>query len=64
MFLLYIHKGSLDLVILNTTENPELKYSIIRDGILIYEVEPFKTIAEPQILNKSDAPEKIEAVVR
>jgi uncharacterized protein len=41
----------LDIVILNTAESPELKYNIIRDGILIYEVEPYKILAEPKILN-------------
>src|SRR3989304_9620093 len=43
---------NIDIVILNLTESPELKYNIIKDGDLIYEKEPFKVIAEPKILNE------------
>lgn len=42
----------LDLVILNDIDSPELKYNIIKDGILILEAEPFKVIVEPRILNE------------
>lgn len=41
-----------DLIILNLTESPELKYLIIREGSLIFEREPFKVIIEPEILNE------------
>jgi len=41
-----------DLVILNTTDSPELKYNIIKEGKLIFEQEPFKVIVEPRILNE------------
>lgn len=41
-----------DLVILNMTESPELKYNIIKDGRIIYEVEPFKLLFEPRVLNE------------
>ncbi|MFH1259322.1 MAG: nucleotidyltransferase domain-containing protein [Elusimicrobiota bacterium] len=41
-----------DLVILNLAESPELKYNIIKDGKLIYEVEPFRVLIEPRILNE------------
>ena len=41
-----------DVVILNITENPELKYQIIKEGKLIYEQEPFKVVIEPKILNE------------
>ena len=41
-----------DIVILNLTETPELKYLIIREGRLIFEREPFKVIVEPKILNE------------
>jgi len=41
-----------DVVILNTTESPEIKYNIIREGKLIYEKEPFKILLEPKILNE------------
>lgn len=40
-----------DVVILNMTESPELKYNIVKEGELIYENGPFKLIAEPRVLN-------------
>jgi hypothetical protein len=33
-------------------ELKKLKYSIIKDGNLIFEKEPFKVIVEPKILNE------------
>lgn len=41
----------IDIVILNLTEAPELKYLIIKEGRLIFERKPFKVIVEPDILN-------------
>ncbi|MBI5407067.1 MAG: nucleotidyltransferase domain-containing protein [Nitrospirae bacterium] len=43
---------NVDVVILNLTESPELKYNIIAHGKLIYEEEPFRVIVEPRILNE------------
>jgi predicted nucleotidyltransferase len=42
----------IDVVILNLAESPELKYSIIKEGKLIYEIEPYKVQIEPRILNE------------
>jgi len=42
----------IDIVILNLTESPELKYQIIKEGKLIFQIEPFKIIVEPNILNE------------
>lgn len=42
----------IDLVVLNTTAMPELKYGIISEGQLIFEREPFKVLVEPMILNE------------
>jgi predicted nucleotidyltransferase len=42
----------IDVVILNLTESPELKYSIIKEGKLIHAEEPFKVLIEPRILNE------------
>ncbi|MBI5237943.1 MAG: nucleotidyltransferase domain-containing protein [Deltaproteobacteria bacterium] len=42
----------IDLVILNLTEGPELKYNIIKDGRIIYEEEPYKIVFEPLVLNE------------
>lgn len=41
-----------DVVILNDTQSPELKYNIIQEGKLLYAIEPFKVIVEPQILEE------------
>ncbi|MDA2935782.1 nucleotidyltransferase domain-containing protein [Patescibacteria group bacterium AH-259-L05] len=43
---------NIDVVMLNTVEQPELKYNIIKDGKLILEREPFKVLIEPRILNE------------
>ncbi|MBI5091154.1 MAG: nucleotidyltransferase domain-containing protein [Candidatus Hydrogenedentes bacterium] len=43
---------AVDLVVLNTAEAPELKYEIIKNGLLIYDVEPYRVLVEPQILNE------------
>ena len=42
----------MDSVILNYTDAPELKYSIIKSGKVIYEIEPYKLLIEPKILNE------------
>ena len=42
----------IDVVILNITQSPELKYNIISQGKLIYEEQPFRVIVEPKILNE------------
>lgn len=47
-----IQTDRLDLVILNENVGSELKYHIIKDGHLIYEVEPYRVIVEPRILNE------------
>lgn len=47
-----LHTGAIDVVILNTTESPELKYEIIKTGALIYEQEPFSVLIEPKILQE------------
>ena len=41
-----------DMVMLDITESPELKFNVIKEGKLIYEVEPYKVIIEPKILNE------------
>lgn len=41
-----------DVAILNLTEEPEFKYSVIKDGKLIYDQEPFRVLIEPKILNE------------
>ncbi len=43
---------TVDIVILNITESPELKYNIIKEGKLIFSEEPFQVIVEPKILNE------------
>ena len=41
-----------DIAVLNLIEPPELKYNAIKEGKLIYEVEPFRVMVEPRILNE------------
>ncbi len=48
----YLKTDKVDVVVLNLTESPELKYNIIKDGKLIYDIEPYRTIVEPRILNE------------
>lgn len=43
---------NVDIVILNEAKSPELKFSIINDGKLIYEKEPFRVLIEPRIMNE------------
>lgn len=42
----------IDVVVLNLTDNPDLKYLIIKEGRLIYEKKPYKVLVEPGILNE------------
>ncbi|MGH2581814.1 MAG: type VII toxin-antitoxin system MntA family adenylyltransferase antitoxin [Anaerolineales bacterium] len=43
---------AIDLLILNSPAGTELKYEIIANGRLIYEVEPYRILVEPIILNE------------
>lgn len=47
-----IKTDDVDLVVLNDLDEPELKYNIISEGILLLEKEPFKVLIEPRILNE------------
>jgi len=47
-----LRTNNLDLVVLNTSEMPELKYNIIKKGKLIFEKEPFRILVEPKILTE------------
>lgn len=41
-----------DVIMLGITQSPEFKFNVIREGALIYEIEPYKIIVEPMILNE------------
>lgn len=43
---------NVDLLVLNTSEKVELNYEVITKGKLLKEVEPYKLIIEPNILNE------------
>lgn len=47
-----LETDKVDIVILNLIEQPEMKYSIIKNGQLFYEKEPYRVIIEPRILNE------------
>lgn len=38
-----------DLIVLNDAKSPELKFSIIKNGKIIYEKEPYKILLEPKV---------------
>ena len=48
----YLKTDRVDIVVLNLAESPELKYDIIKKGILIFKKESFKLLVEPKILNE------------
>lgn len=43
---------NVDVVLLNTTKSPELKYHIITEGKLVFERDPYRVLIEPRILNE------------
>ena len=43
---------NVDVLILNDIKSPEVKYSIIKEGILLHEQEPYKVLLLPRILNE------------
>lgn len=47
-----LKNNNIDLVVLNDIAGPELKYNIIKDGILLFEKEPFKILVEPKIITE------------
>lgn len=47
-----LRADAVDVVVLNDTQSPELKYSIIKEGKLMYKKEPYKVSLEPLILNE------------
>ncbi len=49
---LLLKKDNIDVVALNSIDNSELKYNIIREGKVILEKEPYKVLIEPKILNE------------
>jgi len=49
---LILKTDQVDVVILNQSTPPELAYNIICSGRLIYEIEPYRIMIEPRILNE------------
>lgn len=49
---LLLKTDKVDVILLNLTESPELKFNIIQEGKLIFERGPFKVMIEPKILNE------------
>ncbi len=47
-----LKSDKIDVVVLDTLEHSELKFNIIKDGILLLEVEPHKVVLEPKIMNE------------
>ena len=49
---LLLKTDAVDVVVINDTESPDLKYDIIKEGKLILEKQPYKILIEPRILNE------------
>ncbi|MBU1118265.1 nucleotidyltransferase domain-containing protein [Patescibacteria group bacterium] len=49
---LLLKSDNIDIVLLDSAKKPELKYAIITKGVLLKEVEPYRVLVEPQILNE------------
>lgn len=49
---LMLNTDRVDVAMLNMTQSPEFKFNVIKEGLLIYEVDPYKIIVEPMILNE------------
>jgi predicted nucleotidyltransferase len=47
-----LQNDNIDLVLLNTVEQPELAYAIIAEGQLLFDREPYKVVVEPKIMNQ------------
>jgi len=48
----YLNTDKVDVLVLNDIKSPEIKYAIIKEGILLYEQEPYKVLLVPRILNE------------
>lgn len=44
--------NDVDVCILNDIKSPSLKYSIVKEGKILLEKEPFKVLLEPRMLNE------------
>jgi len=49
---LFLKTDNIDVVVLNLTESPELKYAIINGDIILERDKEQKVIIEPKILNE------------
>lgn len=47
-----LETDKVDVVVLNLSKKPELKYNIIKQGQLIFDREPYKVLVEPKIMNE------------
>jgi hypothetical protein len=47
-----LKSDKVDVVLINDTDNINLKYAIISEGKLLYEKEPYKTVVESRIMNE------------
>lgn len=49
---LLLKTDAVDVIVINDTESPDLKYDIIKEGKLLLEKAPYKLLVEPKILNE------------
>ncbi len=48
---LMLKTNNIDVVILNKSLSPLLQFNIVKDGILIYEKDPYRLLVESEILS-------------
>ena len=49
---LLLKTDDVDVVVINDTESPDLRYNIIKEGKIILEKQPYKVLIEPKIINE------------
>lgn len=49
---LILKSNNIDIVVLNKSISPVLKYMVLKEGKIIYQKEPYRLIVEPAIYNE------------
>jgi len=44
--------NAIDIVLLNMVKAPEIKYEIIKEGVIIFERDDYRVLIEPAVLNE------------
>ena len=49
---LILKSNNIDIIVLNKSLSPVLKYMVLKEGKIIYQKEPYRLIVEPAIYNE------------